>query len=88
MDSTTQFYIHDVAILPEWRGRGLAGEVIRRLLGVAEGGGYETCCLISVYGTGQFWGRFGFGRVEGELKELEEMVKVYGGDAVFLERRN
>lgn len=86
--SKTQYYLHDVAILPECRGRGFAGEVIARLLGVAEGLGYETSCLVSVYGTGQFWGRYGFvkpGRVGGEL---EEKVRGYGGDAVYLVRRN
>ena len=90
MDSTTQYYIHDVAVLPEGRGRGLARECVERLLGVAEGRGYETCCLVSVYGTGRFWGRWGFVRPEaGRVGEdLEEKVRGYGGDAVFLVRRN
>ncbi|PYI34403.1 acyl-CoA N-acyltransferase [Aspergillus indologenus CBS 114.80] len=80
-----QYYIHDVAILPGVRGRGLAAEGVRRLLEV--GDRYETTGLVSVYGTERFWGRFGFGAVEvGE--ELRAKLGGYGGDAVFLVRRN
>ncbi|OJK04232.1 hypothetical protein ASPACDRAFT_39848 [Aspergillus aculeatus ATCC 16872] len=80
-----QYYIHDVAVLPGVRGRGLAAEGVRRLLEVA--GRYESTGLVSVYGTEEFWGRFGFGVAEvGE--ELAGKVRGYGGEAVFLVRRN
>lgn len=86
-EDADQYYIHDVAVLPEFRGKGAAAEGIRRLLGVAEGLGYETTCIVSVYGTGKFWGRFGFvaGEVEGDLAEK---LKGYGDDAAYMVRRN
>ncbi|EJT69604.1 hypothetical protein GGTG_13220 [Gaeumannomyces tritici R3-111a-1] len=56
--SADQFYIHDLAILRAWRGRGLAALCVERLL--ALGRRYTTTSLISVYNTGAFWGRFGF----------------------------
>ncbi|KFA78757.1 hypothetical protein S40288_10632 [Stachybotrys chartarum IBT 40288] len=80
-----QYYIHDVAVLDSFRGRGLADQVVRQLLGVAESLRYETTCLISVYGTSFFWGRFGFVPVsmnEDMVKKLRE----YGTDAVYLMR--
>lgn len=80
-----QYYIHDLAILPELRGKGLAKECLDLLLGVAKG--YVTTSLVSVYGTGAFWGRFGFAEVDVE-EALGEKVRGYGEDAVFLERRN
>ena len=87
-NSKSQFYLHDVAILPEWRGKGFAKECISRLLGIAERRGHETTCLVSVYGTGAFWGQYGFVRPEKVDEALEKKVRGYGGDAVFLVRRN
>ena len=80
-----QYYIHDLAILPELRGRGLAQECINKLFAIAKG--YPTTCLISVYGTELFWGRFGFVKV-GIDDVLREKLLEYGDDAVYLERKN
>ncbi|KAL2015801.1 hypothetical protein VTK56DRAFT_4828 [Thermocarpiscus australiensis] len=80
-----QYYIHDLVILPEFRGRGLAAEGVRRLLALA--GRYPTTCLISVYGSAPFWARFGF--VPEPVDEaLQEKLRGYGADAVYLSRRN
>ncbi|KAF2109169.1 acyl-CoA N-acyltransferase [Lophiotrema nucula] len=80
-----QYYIHDFAVLPEVRGGGLAKEGVKRLLDV--GRRFESTCLVSVYGTGSFWEKFGF--VKGDLEEdLREKLEGYGEGAVFLERRN
>lgn len=80
-----QYYIHDVAILPDFQGRGFAQQAIEKLLEVAKR--FPTTGLVSVYGTVTFWGRFGFlpASVDGIL---EEKLKGYGDDAVYLERRN
>ncbi|KAK2762793.1 hypothetical protein FQN54_000968 [Arachnomyces sp. PD_36] len=80
-----QYYIHDVAVLPKFRGAGLAGECINKLLTVAER--YPTTCLVSVYGTARFWGRFGFvaDPVDGPLAEK---LRDYGPDATYLSREN
>lgn len=79
-----QYYIHDLAILPELRGRGLATEAIDRLLAVA--GRYPTTSLVSVYGTELFWSRFGF--VPGPVGEDIKKLRGYGEDAVYLVRSN
>ncbi|KAF2748230.1 hypothetical protein M011DRAFT_467272 [Sporormia fimetaria CBS 119925] len=81
-----QYYIHDLAILPEARGCGYAREGVERVLGVAERGGFGECCAVAVYGTKGFWERWGFKSVE-VGKELEMKVRSYGDDATFLERR-
>ncbi|MDY8107943.1 GNAT family N-acetyltransferase [Fulvimarina sp. 2208YS6-2-32] len=52
------FYVHDVAIVPEMRGRSLAGAALGQLL--ASASGLRRACLVSVYGTAAFWSRFGF----------------------------
>ncbi|RAL17488.1 uncharacterized protein BO97DRAFT_439377 [Aspergillus homomorphus CBS 101889] len=80
-----QYYIHDVAILPRLRGRNLAAEGIGRLLAVASR--YPATCLVSVYGTESFWGRFDFVSrpVDGGLREK---LRAYGDDSVYLSREN
>ena len=80
-----QYYIHDLAILPTVRNQGHAANGIGKLLEVART--YGTTCLISVYGTAPFWGRFGFvpEPVDGELSEK---LRKYGEGATYLVRQN
>ncbi|MCJ1324937.1 hypothetical protein MMC10_001599 [Thelotrema lepadinum] len=80
-----QYYIHDLAILPEFRGFGLAQECIKDLFAVANR--FPTTCLVSVYDTATFWGRFGFLPVEID-EILEKKLLDYGEDVTYLERKN
>lgn len=77
-------YIHDVAVAPEWRGRGLAEPAIARLLALAEP--FGTAVLVSVYGTPPFWARHGFRPVEDAA--LAPKLASYGEDAVFMLRES
>ncbi|KAJ9161779.1 Acyl-CoA N-acyltransferase [Coniochaeta hoffmannii] len=82
-----QYYIHDVAVLPSFRGRALARGCVEKLIAVAKGYGYPESCLVSVYGTKSFWARFGF--VAGEKDEgMREKLRDYGDDATFMLRKN
>jgi ribosomal protein S18 acetylase RimI-like enzyme len=80
-----QYYLHDLAILPAFRGRGAASEGIGKVMEIAKR--YPTTCLISVYGTVPFWGRFGFAR-EPVDAVMEEKLRGYGVDATYLQRPN
>ena len=80
-----QYYIHDLAILPRFRGRGFANDCMKKLSATAEQ--YPTTCLISVYGTERFWGLFGFIPVQID-NDLQKKLHDYGDDAVYLERKN
>ena len=80
-----QYCVHDLAILPQFRGHGLAKQCIENLLTVASR--FPTTCLISVYGTATFWARFGFLPVEID-EILGKKLLDYGDDATYLERKN
>jgi predicted N-acetyltransferase YhbS len=80
-----QYYIHDLAILPEWQGKGHAKTCIEHIFQTAKC--FATTGLVSVYGTAPFWGKFGFKPVETNDK-LNAKLSAYGEDAVFLERRS
>ena len=82
-----QYYIHDLAILPQYRGSGRAQECIQKLFAVAKRHKYPTTSLVSVYGTTSFWTRFGF--MPHEIDEgLQKKLLGYGDDATYLERKN
>ena len=57
------FYIHDVAVAGPYRGRGLAVQLVTKLLALARERGFRTSELVSVQGSAPFWGQFGFERV-------------------------
>lgn len=81
-----QYYIHDVCVLPALRGQGLAAQAIQKLLAIANG--YPSACLISVYGTAKFWGRYGFlPPPSGINPDLSRKLLGYGDEATYLERR-
>ena len=80
-----QYYLHDLAILPRFRGRGAAAEGIGKVMEVAKR--YPTTCLVSVYGTVPFWERFGFAP-EPVDAAMEEKLRGYGEGATYLTRGN
>ncbi|KAH7071044.1 hypothetical protein FB567DRAFT_213841 [Paraphoma chrysanthemicola] len=82
---TDQYYIHDVAILPEFQGRGYAQECIEKLLATAKS--YASIGLVSVYGTASFWSRHGFHPVQVD-EAMTRKMKGYGDDAQWLECQN
>ena len=54
------FYIHDVAVAHRCRGRGVARQLVERLLDLARARGFTRSELVSVQGSAPFWSRFGF----------------------------
>ena len=53
-------YLHDMAVLPEARGRGAAGAYVVYLEGLARRLGLKHLALVSVYGTVPLWEKLGF----------------------------
>ena len=80
-----QYYIHDLAIMPNARGLGLAQVCMDEISTIAAR--FSTTCLVSVYGSASFWGRFGFAP-GGTDYVLEQKLRDYGDDAIYLERSN
>lgn len=76
-----EYYIHDVALLPKLRGSGLAKVAILKLLQQARG--FDRVALVSVYGTADFWGRFGFAK---SPRDMSAKLAAYGADAVYMTR--
>jgi GNAT superfamily N-acetyltransferase len=86
-EDADQYYIHDLAILPEYRGLGFAHACMNSVLNEAAKQ-FATTCLVSVYGTSPFWSRYKFEPPAFIEETLRENLVGYGEDAIFIERRN
>ncbi|MEC3911114.1 GNAT family N-acetyltransferase [Sphingobium sp. CR2-8] len=54
------FYLHDLALLPQARGSGAAGDAVRLVLDQARRAGFERITLTAVNGADAFWRKQGF----------------------------
>lgn len=59
LDAST-FFLHDLALLPEARGRGIAQALVHAGLTAAREAGLKDAALLSVQGSEAFWQKFGF----------------------------
>ena len=79
-EEADSFYLHDLALLPEARGRGFADAIVSEIIDQAAGLGLPAISLIAVSGSAPFWERFGFRRTAIQPDKLLG----YGEDARFL----
>ncbi len=83
-DDATTYYIHDLALLPEARGRGFAAEGGEWLVRHARQEGFGNLSLVAVNKSQVFWERLGFRALR--APGLEEKLLSYGPDAVLMTR--
>ena len=76
------YYLHDVALMPQARGGGHARAGVEALL--VNACAFETASLVSVYGTARFWSRFGFEPALG--RDMGPKLAPYGDGAVYMLR--
>jgi GNAT superfamily N-acetyltransferase len=82
--SATTYYIHDVALLPEARGRGQAAHAVDRLRAHACEAGFDRLSLVAVNQSQSFWEKAGFRVIA--VPGLETKLASYGPDAVLMMR--
>ncbi|HZH53242.1 MAG TPA: GNAT family N-acetyltransferase [Microvirga sp.] len=78
------YYLHDVALLPEGRGRGFAAQGAELIAGRARVAGFTNMSLVAVNNSQTFWRRLGF-RAEA-VPGLGTKLLSYGSDAVLMKR--
>ena len=76
-------YLHDIAILPDWRGQRLADPAVAHVLQLADRA-VMPVMLVSVYGTAPYWSRFGFAPPSVALEA--QKLATYGEGAVYMIR--
>lgn len=81
----TTYFVHDLAVDPDWRKRRLAAAVGPLLEDASRRARLSHLSLVSVHGTTAFWQRLGF--VETRDPALQEAVRAsYGDEARHMEQ--
>ncbi|AWM86459.1 GNAT family N-acetyltransferase [Microvirga sp. 17 mud 1-3] len=83
-EGATTFYLHDVALLPEGRGKGLAGTIVDHLADHAAAAGFDNLSLVAVNGSQGFWEKCGFRTAM--TAALRAKLATYGSDALLMRR--
>ena len=84
-DTPDCFYIHDLALAPEARGLGAAGEAVARLTEIAGRERLPALALIAVNGADAFWARAGF--EDASDARLAAKLATYGAGARYMIRQ-
>jgi ribosomal protein S18 acetylase RimI-like enzyme len=77
-------YVHDVAVLPQYRG-DVARAYVATVEELARSSGIATLALVSVYGTRLMWHRLGFEPVTPDAA-LRAKLASYGASATYMLR--
>ncbi|MBJ6126221.1 GNAT family N-acetyltransferase [Microvirga splendida] len=80
----TTYYIHDVALLPDARGKGYAAQITDRLVAHAREAGFSNLSLVAVNKSQVFWEKAGFRVIA--IPGLGAKLASYGPDAVLMVR--
>jgi GNAT superfamily N-acetyltransferase len=69
------YYIHDIAIHPEFEGKGLARTFMEQSIEIARSRGFKSIELTAVQSAATYWERFGY-------KPMAEAQGGYGAEAM------
>ena len=79
-------YLHDMAVLPECAGQGLARALLQPLWQAAGAGGLRHTALVSVQGSQGYWERHGYTVQPLADAAQRERLASYGDGAVYMVR--
>lgn len=83
-DAADCLYVHDVAVLPDFRG-GVARVYVAEIEDLARSSAITTLALVSDYGTRPLWERLGFLGVAPDAA-LRDKLSCYGASATYMLR--
>jgi GNAT superfamily N-acetyltransferase len=77
-------YLHDLALHPRARGKGLTATIVERLAAQSQADGWAAIALVAVNRAAGFWSRMGFAVVDDPA--MASKLASYGADAVYMQR--
>lgn len=80
-------YLHDLAVLPQQAGRGLAQALLACLWAQAAASGLRYTALVSVQDSQAYWERQGYAVQPLEQAVQRTRLSSYGAGAVYMARR-
>lgn len=82
---TDCLYVHDVVVLPEFRGKQAVASAIQLIAQIAHSKGIRYLALVSVYNTVAMWERLGFCVVDADSGLATKLLS-YGDTAKYMIR--
>jgi len=82
-----RLYLHDMALLPEARGQGLAAGLLQEVIRAARKRHLEHIVLIAVQNSAAFWNSHGFESNPTATGKLQAKLVSYGPEALYMEQR-
>lgn len=83
-EASANWYIHDLALLPEGRGAGAAGRIVAEIVRRAGQARFRSLSLVAVNGSTSFWRRQGFAEVDEPA--LTHKLATYDDAACYMRR--
>lgn len=84
--SPDTLYLHDMAVLPEMAGQGLAHALLAALWQSALAQELTSSALVAVPGLQGFWERQGYAVFGLQDRHQRQHLAAYGKDAVYMQR--
>ncbi|NJL52223.1 MAG: GNAT family N-acetyltransferase [Hydrococcus sp. SU_1_0] len=82
------YFIHDIAVDSKKRDCGVGASLIKKAFQIAESQKFSVITLIAVQNTIFNSGvSYGFKKIENNSLESNKIIKSYGKDAVYMERK-
>lgn len=78
------YYLHDCAVAPQARSRGVGEKLIKEVMKTAGTIGARNLQLVSVQQSQNYWGRFGFITLEKSAFKSDNHLTNYGPDAQMM----
>jgi predicted N-acetyltransferase YhbS len=78
-------YIHDLAVHPLHRGKGLGRSMVFEAKKIARNSGFAFMSLVAVQGSSDFWQRFNFVIRENLSEKNLAKLHSYGTDVFYME---
>lgn len=85
-EHSDSLYLHDLAVAPRARKRGIGPSLVKRKLKIARQDGLQQCSLVSVQDSAAFWQRMGFKAQAITHQAHKPALKAYGVSAVYMQR--
>jgi ribosomal protein S18 acetylase RimI-like enzyme len=86
-DPPDTLYLHDLAVLPELSGQGLAKALLTPLWSSAAARGLRRSALVAVQSSHRFWERQGYAAHPLQDARQRQHLSAYGEGAHYMQRR-
>jgi ribosomal protein S18 acetylase RimI-like enzyme len=77
-------YLHDMSVLPELAGQGVARHLVQHLMDAARQRGLQQAALVSVQGSQAYWERQGFSVCPVLDAQQSTHLQTYGEGALYM----